>query len=319
MVSDSRAARSWPTLPALGLLAVGLALGPRAQARTVTVNDHETLVGHLLRPPVPGLEVSFGPALVARAELDADGLHLRNTPLLGRLTFLRTLSLRRARVSSFGFLSAMPRLERVDLSATTIRSLEALRLATRLQELDLSDTAVRDLGPLAGLAHIAHLDIAGTRVTSLGPLRGRRLVRLVLGGRGAWALPDLRALSDVGTLVLREAPRGLDLQPLRTLRVAALDLGALAPPHLDALRDHPTLERLVLGSTRVPLDAVRALLRGSPRLQVVLPDGRTVGRVLESREAPPDPRDYPCILGVGPCAEERFGPRRIPRYRFILP
>jgi Leucine-rich repeat (LRR) protein len=288
-------------------------------ARQVQVTSHEELIGLLLRPPTPGLEVRLAPGLRSRAELDGDGLRIRNERLLASLTHLRTLSLRRASLPTFAFLAAMPLLERVDLSATSIRSLEGLRKAKSLRELDISDTGVVDLIPLADLAHLERLDLSGTRVRDLEPLRGRRLSRLVLGGRGAWALPDLSPLAGVEILILRGAPRRLDLEPLRSLPLGALHLDGMVEPRLDALADHPTLERLVLTGSKVSLGSVRALLRRSGRLGVVLPDGRAVGRVVAFRPRPPDPRDYPCLVGAGSCAREGFGPRREPVFRFVMP
>lgn len=303
----------------LGACTAALLLSSPGHARTRVVTDHEALVARLLAPPAPGAIYRFDPALVARAELDADGLILRNGPLLAKLAFLRTLSLRRARVPGFAFLAAMPLLERLDLSATSIRSLASLARCRRLRELDLSDTAVSDLRPLAGLARLEHLDLSNSRVKSLSPLRGRRLSSLTLGARRPWVLPNLEPLGHVTRLVLRSPPADLDLRPLGKVQVEELVLEATTLPRLEPLVGHHTLGKVVLVGTRVDLPALRALLRRWPGLEVVMPDGRRVGRVVVTREVPPDPRDYPCLMGWGPCEEERFGPRREPVVRFVLP
>jgi Leucine-rich repeat (LRR) protein len=309
----------------LGLLALGAALGvalgmaPVAHARTVDIPDHDALVRLLLGPHVPGARYRIAPALAARGELDAEWLRIRNRALLAQLGFVRTLSLRRATVGSFAFLSRMPRLERVDLSRTVIRSLAPLGRASTLRELDLADTSVTDLTPLAGLAGLEELDLSGTRVTDLTPLRGRGLIRLTLGRAGPWALPDLRPLGAVTTLTLRHAPAGLDLAPLRALRLAELVLDGTAVRNIAALAAHPTLTRLSLRHTGVPVASVRALLGRSPGLRVVMPDGRVVGRVVVWRRVAPDPADTPCLVGQGECTREAFGPRLVPSHRFVMP
>lgn len=308
--------------PLASLLGLALCLGaaaPSARARTVDVPDHDTLVRLLLRPHAPGVRYRIGPGLAAREELDAEWLRLRNMALLRQLGFVRTLSLRRATVPSFGFLLAMPRLERLDLSRTAIRSLAPLARAVGLTELDLADTPVIDLRPLARMRHLRELDLSGTAVTDLSPLAGRRLRRLTLGRPGRWSLPDLSRLGAVGTLTLRHVVPGLDLAPLRRVRLAELALEGTTVRDLSALAAHPTLDRLSLRRTRVSVAAVRALLRRSPALRVVMPDGRVVGRVTVFREVAPDPRDYPCLVGAGPCLSESFGPQRVRATRFVMP
>ncbi len=309
----------WPGALILGsgLLAL-LGPAPRAAARTVNVPNHATLVKLLLRPAPAGVRYRFGARLVARGEVDAEWLVIRNRRLLGRLTWARTLSLHRARVPSFAFLRRLKLLQRLDLRRTSIRSLAPLRALTRLRELDVADTRVRSLAPLKGLVELEVLDLSGTRVTDLSPLRGRHLERLTLAPRGS-ALPDLTPLSSIGRLRLRRARPRTDFSSLKRVRVQELVLDGTRVQSLGALADHPTLQRLSLRHTRVPVSAVRRLLRKAPGMTVILPDGRTVGRVLVWIRVAPSPGSYPCLIGAGECARETYGPQRRPTYKFVMP
>ena len=300
-----------------GLLAL-FGPAPRAAARTVNVPDHATLVRLLLQPAPAGARYRFGAKLVARGEVDAEWLVIRNRRLLRRLTWVHTLSLHRARVPSFAFLRRLKLMERLDLRRTSIRSLAPLRGLTRLHELDLADTRVQDLGPLRALSDLEVLDLSGTRVTDLTPLRGRHLERLGLSPRGS-ALPDLSPLSSIGRLRLRRAGPRTDFSGLKRVRVQELVLDGTRVRDLGALAGHPTLQRLSLRHTRVPLSAVRQLLRKAPGMTVILPDGRTVGRVLVWIRVAPSPGSYPCLIGAGECARETYGPQRRPTYRFVMP
>jgi hypothetical protein len=123
----------------------------------------------------------------------------------------------------------------------------------------------------------------------------------------------------VDTVIVAEAPPGADLAPLARVRLRRLVLDGQPVRSLRPLVGHATLLDLSLRGTAVPVAEVRALLRARPRVAVILPDGRRVGRVLAWKLVAPDPRDYPCLRGGPPCATDRFGPRRVPVETFVMP
>lgn len=311
--------RAAPAL-VLGLGAFWLLGGSApARARTTTIQDHRGLLRSLLSPHRAGTRYRFSKRVKARGELDAEWMVLRNRPLLRSLTWLRTAALHRARVASFSFLSRWKGIERLDLSKTRLQSLRPLRGLKRLVELDVSETAVRNVAPLTGCPALSRLDVAETRVTDLTPLKGRRLDRLVLGRPGMTRLPRVEGLGRIGVLKVRRAAAGLDLGRLQKVQVEQLVLDRTPIRTLKGLSGHPTLSRLSLRGTRVPRAAIRAFLTMNRSVTVVTPAGKLVGRIVVWVKVAPNPLDYPCLTGIGECAEERFGPSLRPRYHWVDP
>jgi len=305
------------TLCALVLLVTGGAVP--ASARVQVLRDHDALLGALLRPHRAGTRYRFGPRLTDLADLSAQSITLQNRALLGQLGFLRTLSLHRSRVGDLRPLATFRRLERLDLGHTDVRSVAPLAALPRLAELSLAFTSVTDLAPLRRCVALRALDLTGTAVPDLSALAGLTLDRLTLGRRGPGPLLDASPLAAVDTVIVAEAPPGVDLTPLARVKVRRLVLDGQPVRSLRGLEGHATLAELSLRRTAVPVAEVRALLRASPRVAVVLPDGRRVGRTITYVLVRPDPRDFPCLRGGPPCESDYFGPVKRPVERFVMP
>lgn len=302
-----------------GLLALVMALeGSDVQARTLRIENHSKLVQTLMKRHRPGTRYRFGSALRAKADLDADWITIRNTTLLRQLTWLRSLSLSRAKVPSFAFLKRLTRLERLDLSKTRISSLRPLAGLTRLRQLDLSSTRTKDVGPLARCTSLMDLRLSETRVQDLSALRATVLDRLELGSPKMNRLPNLSTLA-VHTLVITDAKSRLDFSSLALAQITRLILNATGVTQLKGLAKHPTLRTLSLRRTRVTKKTIRALLKQSRSLQIITPKGRTVGTVVDWVQARPRLSNYPCLTGTGPCTRETFGHERRPVLRYIAP
>ena len=301
-----------------GLVALMLVAEDDAQARTRTIDTHAKLVQTLMQRHRPSTRYRFGAALRAKADLDADWITIRNTTLLRKLTWLRSLSLSRATVPSFAFLKRLKRLERLDLSKTRISSVRPLAGLTRLRQLDLSSTRIKDVGPLARCASLMDLRLGDTRVRDLSALGAATLSRLELGSSKMTRLPKL-STPAVHTLVITDAKSRLDSTPLAQAQVTRLILNATGVTHLKGLATHPTLRTISLRRTRVTLKSIRALLKKNRSLQIITPKGRTVGTILAWIQARPRLSNYPCLTGTGPCTRETFGYERRPILRWIAP
>jgi len=305
-------------------LAVGLAVlfvglpSPDAQARTLRIDTHSKLVQTLMQRHRRGTRYRFGPALLAKGDLDADWIAIRNTTLLRQLTWLRSLSLSRATLPGFAFLKRLKRLERLDLSKTQISSLRPLAGLTRLRQLDLSATRVKDLRPLVRCTSLMDLRLSETPVQDLSALRTTTLARLELGSSNMTRLPKLSTLA-VDTLVITDAKPGLDFAPMAQAQVTTLILDATGVIQVKGLAGHPTLRAISLYRTRVTLRTVQALLKKNRTLQIVTPKGRTVGSVVRWLPTRPRLSNYPCLNGQGACTRETFGWERRRVLRWIAP
>ncbi|MFH2009313.1 MAG: hypothetical protein ABI333_22170 [bacterium] len=300
------------------VLLIGLR-GDEAEARTLVIDNEKQLVTALMRPHRAGTRYRFGASMLAKGELEADWVTLRNNVLLKRLTWLRALSLRRSKVPSFGFLRHLTRLERLDLAQTRIRSLKPLARLRALRLLDLSATPVQSLKPLQGCGALSELRLGDTRVSDLSPLKGRFLHRLALGRSGMKRLPRLGDLAGVDTLIITEGAASLELLPLLKLHLTALVLDDSRVTGIAPLSGHPHLRTLSLRRTMVSLPAIRALLAKNRHLRIITPKGRAVGQVVVWVKVAPRISQYPCLTDTGSCPREYFGPQRRPVYRWIDP
>jgi hypothetical protein len=147
------------------------------------------------------------------------------------------------------------RLEDLTLRSLTLPDLELLRPLERLRSLDIKLGGTTDLRPLSEMRQIEYLElwmIKGfddlSEISGLTQLRYLFLQAL----RRVTALPDLSRCARLERIHL-ETMKGLtDLRPLRTAPaltdLTLVDVPRLRWEHVEVLRDHPTLQRLRLGT-----------------------------------------------------------------------
>jgi Leucine-rich repeat (LRR) protein len=109
----------------------------------------------------------------------------------------------RAQISDLSPLSALPNLQKLDLSRTQVADLSPLATLTSLKKLDLFRTQAADLSPLATLTDLEDLGLSWSLVADLSPLKGlANLKRLYIRGTPA-AHGDLRLLKHLDCQIVR--------------------------------------------------------------------------------------------------------------------
>ena len=154
------------------------------------------------------------------------------------------------------------------INLKTVTNLSALR-GIPFAALDLMGTPVADLLPLHGMP-LVMLGLEKTQVTDLEPLRGSKLQKLYLNHTAVSDLEPLKGmpieeLMLVNTKVSNLAPlRGMplkmlwlnntevaDIAPISACPLISLTLAGTAVADVSPLANHPTLQRLHIGSTKV--------------------------------------------------------------------
>lgn len=171
-----------------------------------------------------------------------------------------------------GFVSALPKLRRLNLTGTGVRDLSPLAAVETLEALNLSRTEVADLGPVARLPRLAELVVVRTAITDLSPLAGSpTLWRIDIGSVPISDLALLGAMPSLAVLDIGDAAalRGLDLSgfpALETLVGVTLFDAGLWPAEFPA-----TLRELIVGGSAWPEGRP---LPDLPRL--ITPDWRSI-------------------------------------------
>jgi internalin A len=167
-----------------------------------------------------------------------------------RHPYLQWLSLAGVAVgdSDVAALTALRRIEVLDVSESAITKLDPLAQLERLRLLSFSGTVVYQLEPIAGLRGLSYLDASDTLVddNAIQSLRG---------------LP-LQTLDLTGTRITSLAP----LTPLKRLR--ELHLGKTQITRVDALAEFPFLRVLSLKGTKLESLAPVEGLSGLERLSL---------------------------------------------------
>lgn len=133
------------------------------------------------------------------------------------LTALRSLSLRRTKVSDVSKLSQLTGLTSLDLGHTQVSDASALSTLTGLTWLNLGETLLSDLSALSRLTELTWLRIRGAPVSDVSVLSG--LTGLTWLDLGRTKISDLSVLSNLKKLTwlgLWETPV-VDLSPLSSL------------------------------------------------------------------------------------------------------
>jgi hypothetical protein len=115
---------------------------------------------------------------------------------------------------------AVPRLRRLALTLTQVRSLDGIERLTELESLALAGGRVTDLAPLRGLPNLRYARLLLPAVPSIEPLRGHPALRLLeLGIAGE---PDQAVLESMHGLVAVGRGRRFE-QPVRWPDLSALE------------------------------------------------------------------------------------------------
>ena len=164
---------------------------------------------------------------------------------------LEYLSLTGNQVSNLNPLSAMTRLQVLDLGENPGRSVEELDELTALQEVTLEATGITSVDVFKG-SGIQSLNVRGTWITDFSPLEScPRLTRLVVGELPSGAVETLTGLTNLVELRLYSTSE-VDLSYFAEFqKLQDLDLYGSTISHPEALVQLPNLRFLNLGETGV--------------------------------------------------------------------
>lgn len=184
---------------------------------------------------------------VDSAKIRCKGAYLEGISSLDRFRKLEELNFTRSTLKSLSGFPALPRLQRLSLNLTKLVSLAGVGRFSGLEELDLSNTQVTRLAPLAALKELRILAMWNVAASDLTPLRALKKVEdLVLGGTRVTRLEPLAGLRE-----------------LRSLNIENTKVARLAP-----LKGLPHLTYLHLAQTPVSAAELGALLSSMPKLRV---------------------------------------------------
>lgn len=152
-------------------------------------------------------------------------------------------------------LSELRDLRGLTLRSITLPELDILVPLGKLRSLDIKLGGIRDLSPLSEMKQIEYLELWMIRgLSDLSEVAGlTRLRYLFLHAlRQVSGLPDLSQCEHLERIHL-ETMKGLtDLRPLRSAPVlkdlSMVDMPHLRWEHVQLLKDHPTLKRLLIGT-----------------------------------------------------------------------
>lgn len=218
---------------------------------------------------------------------------------------LRTLGLSAGRddgtdLVDLGELGPMPRLERLEVSATRIRGASIASTFVSLRSLRLVGRSVDALPELGPLPHLRELTLSIESLESLPSLRGATRLTMLDVSRSGGQLRDLEGIVGapaLETFVARGQSVLRNLEPLSQLHaLRRVDVGATRVENVAPLAGAAHLEVLVLENTPVrdlaPLRGLTSLRRidldACARLATVAPLGELASslREVSARGAP---------------------------------
>lgn len=164
---------------------------------------------------------------------------------------LEYLSLTGNQVSNLTPLSAMTKLQVLDLGENPVRSVEALDELTALQEVTLEATGITSVDVFEG-SSIQSLNVRGAWITDFSPLEScPNLTRLIAGELPSGAVETLTGLTNLVELRLYSTSE-VDLSYFAEFqKLQDLDLYGSTISHPEALVQLPNLRLLNLGETGV--------------------------------------------------------------------
>lgn len=155
-------------------------------------------------------------------------------------------------------LSGLRELRGLTLRSITLPSLDLLLPMTKLRSLDIKLGGTTNLRPLSELKQIEYLELWQIRgFSELSEVAGLENLRYLFlqSLKRVLALPDLSCCKKLERIHI-ETMKGLaDLRSLRTAPaltdLVMVDMPHLRWEHVEPLRDHPTLQRLSIGTGSV--------------------------------------------------------------------
>ena len=102
--------------------------------------------------------------------LEMKGCHITDITSLSALSKLETLNIERNKITDIGGLATLTKLKELDLQGNTITDIQVLSTLTQLKTLDLGYNRITDINGLATLTQLKTLNIRNNRITDIGGL-----------------------------------------------------------------------------------------------------------------------------------------------------
>jgi Leucine-rich repeat (LRR) protein len=214
--------------------------------------------------PIQG-EIIVDEAIAREIGKQVDELTMQDREAITRL------DLRGTDIVDLAPLQNLNSLESLDLDGTQVSDLAPLQNLNSLESLDLDRAQVSDLAPLQNLNSLRTLFLNETQVSDLAPLQNlNSLHRLFLDGTQVSDLAPLQNLNSLQILYLRNTQVS-DLAPLQNLNsLRELHVGGTLVTDLTPLKNFNSLRQLQLSEMQVSAEAVTALLKALPLLEIEL-------------------------------------------------